>query len=90
MNWVADTTKPPPRKLVDGFWACILTHAIQLQNGHIDGHEVFEDAAVDRGCTSQEDFAASEPEPLSHLLEHQDVSNGPSPRHRLPRGIQVR
>lgn len=67
----------------DGVRARALTHAVDLQDGDVEAHEVVKRVFGD-GCSACEaDFAAVQTKCGPHLLKHQSVGYGVAPRHHV-------
>lgn len=58
-------------------------HAVDLQDGHVEAHEVVERVFGDGRRAGEADFAAVQTERSAHLLEHQTVGHGVAPRHHV-------
>lgn len=59
------------------------THAVDLQDGHVEAHEVVQGVFGDGRRAGEADLAAVQAERSTHLLKHQTVGHGVAPRHRV-------
>lgn len=58
-------------------------HAVDLQDGDVEAHEVVQCVLGDGRSTGETDFAAVQTERGADLLKHQTVGYGVAPRHHV-------
>ena len=54
-------------------FTCAFTHAVDLGDGDVEGHEVLDCVAADRSCSTVEAVASIQTHHLLDLLKHQRV-----------------
>lgn len=68
-------------------WASALTHAIGLEEGNVQAHEILKGLLGNGSSPCKTGLAAVEAQGQTHLFENQGAGKSETPRHHIIPGI---